>query len=646
MANTEGIRAGRAYVELGIGDKLSAGLKRAQERLKGFGEGVTTWGTRIFAVGSALATPAVAAAKTFATMGDAIAKAAKRTGMGTDALSELGYAAELSGTDVETLEGAVRKMQKTIDAAAGGSKSAEEALAGLGLSAAALKGLSPDQQFTLLAEAVSRIADPTERAVAAMKVFGRSGTSLLPMIEKGAAGLGEMRDEARKLGLSIGGADAAAAERLSDGFDRMWRVLKGVTFQIGAALAPAMSDLLEKAATWVSASITWLRQNSGLILSLAKLAAGVVGAGAALVGVGKAVTVFSSFIGVAGTVLGAMLSPVGMVIAAVGALGGYFLYATGAGGAALDWLGGKFATLKADAMAAYQGIAGALAAGDIGLAAKVLWLTLKMEWTRGVGALTRVWSEWKFGFLKIMSDAWYGAQAIAVTVRYGLEVGWTETTSYLAKAWSAFVWGFKALCIELGSAAQKAWTWIKSVFDDSIDVGAENKKIDEANIDSYRDLAAEQNATARQREADRKKELTDSKKRWHQDVLGIGNARDASRKALDAEQAAAVDAVGTDLADAQKAWADAVAEGKKKGEDAAGNDDGPGKLKGPDDLLNRIGAAAGGLGERVATSLGTFNAARLQGFGTSDALNRTAAACEKTAKNTQKLVDEGEDEFE
>jgi len=40
MADTRGIRAGRAFVELGVSDKLSAGLRRAQKRLEAFGPGM------------------------------------------------------------------------------------------------------------------------------------------------------------------------------------------------------------------------------------------------------------------------------------------------------------------------------------------------------------------------------------------------------------------------------------------------------------------------------------------------------------------------------------------------------------------------------------------------------------------------------
>lgn len=36
MADTQGIRAGRAFVGLGVSDKLTAGLKRTQQPLKTF----------------------------------------------------------------------------------------------------------------------------------------------------------------------------------------------------------------------------------------------------------------------------------------------------------------------------------------------------------------------------------------------------------------------------------------------------------------------------------------------------------------------------------------------------------------------------------------------------------------------------------
>ncbi len=62
MANTRGIKAGRAYVELGVGDKLTAGLKRAQKRLRVFGAGVMNIGTKLAGLGAAMTAPLLGAA--------------------------------------------------------------------------------------------------------------------------------------------------------------------------------------------------------------------------------------------------------------------------------------------------------------------------------------------------------------------------------------------------------------------------------------------------------------------------------------------------------------------------------------------------------------------------------------------------------
>ena len=156
MPSAQGIKAGRAYVELGVGDKLTAGLKRARARLAAFGAGVTSWGTRLFAVGSALAAPAILAAKSFASVGDEVAKMAKRTGMSVEALSELRFVASQTGTEFGTLENAVRKMQRSIYDAGRGLSTQVDALADLGLEFKDLDGLSPEKQFKLMAEAISR----------------------------------------------------------------------------------------------------------------------------------------------------------------------------------------------------------------------------------------------------------------------------------------------------------------------------------------------------------------------------------------------------------------------------------------------------------------------------------------------------------
>ncbi|TWU17985.1 phage tail tape measure protein [Allorhodopirellula heiligendammensis] len=70
--STSGIRAGRAFVELGINDKLSAGLKNAQAKMRAFSAGLQNVVVKLAGAGIALGTPIAFATKIFADFDDAM----------------------------------------------------------------------------------------------------------------------------------------------------------------------------------------------------------------------------------------------------------------------------------------------------------------------------------------------------------------------------------------------------------------------------------------------------------------------------------------------------------------------------------------------------------------------------------------------
>ncbi|MCC7409108.1 MAG: hypothetical protein IT442_13655, partial [Phycisphaeraceae bacterium] len=421
MPPTNAIRAGRAYVELfADSSKLIRGLRLAQAKLEAFGKTVRGLGLKMTALGAAMVAPMLAATKVFAGMGDDVAKMSARTGVSVESLSELGFAAELSGMSLEDLEVSLRKMQKTLVEAASGSAGAVDALAKLGLTAEDLQGLSPDEQLKRIADRLASIRDPALRAALAMEVFGKTGTKLLPLMQDGAAGIEALQRQARELGLTISTQDAKEAERFADTLEVLWKVLRQNVFVIGSALVPLLSKVAERVTKAAVGAAAWIRQNKGLVVSAFQVALGITAAGAAMVATGYAITGLGKAIGVLVTILTGvgsamnlviaglvvLTSPIGLVIAAVTTLGATILYSSGAGGKALEWLGEQFATLKSDAVATFQGIADALAAGDIALAAKVLWLGLKMEWTRGINFLESAWLTFRGAFVSIGVDAW------------------------------------------------------------------------------------------------------------------------------------------------------------------------------------------------------------------------------------------------
>lgn len=486
-AGSGAIRAGRAFVELFTeNSQLVRGLKTGERSVEAFGKKVFAIGAGINAGGAAMMAPIVLAARHFMTAGDGLDKMASRTGMAVEDLSSLGYAAETAGVSSEGFELSLRGMQKTLAAAAGGSSEALSELHKLGLSIGQLSAMSQDDQFRLLADRIGRIPHPANRAVLALGIFGKQGAALLPLLNKGAGGIRNLEQEAYKLGITMSGDQAAAAAKLGDAWGRIKAQLKAVSIQIGAALAPLLTELANSATRYVRVAIDWIRAHRGLISSTFTLVAALTYFGAALTSVGvgliaatyamspliAAVSLLGRGLGVGliaggrmlrfltvesrvllrylGRLLGpvlkagialftagfaaaaaalktgfaAVLTPIGLLTAALVGLGAYLVAQSGVIQAVLGNLSGAFHAIKDDALIAFQGIADALASGDMKLALAIGLTSVQMVWTRFINSLESSW----LGFKKFFLDVWANAS-------HSLSVAILEVTSGFKKAW-------------------------------------------------------------------------------------------------------------------------------------------------------------------------------------------------------------------
>ncbi|MEX2218846.1 MAG: hypothetical protein WD749_08805 [Phycisphaerales bacterium] len=655
MADTRGIRAGRAFVELGVSDKLSAGLKAAQKKLEAFGAGLRSIGTRMAGIGVAAITALLATANAFSTAGDVLDKMSQRTGVSVEALSELGFAADLAGTDLETLEVGLRNMQKSLVGAAKGSDGAGKALGLLGLTVQDLAGLSPDQQFKLLADRIAGVKDPALRASLAMELFGKAGTKLLPLMADGAAGIEAMQEEARKLGLTVSTETARDAAELNDALGTLWKVLKQGVFTIGGALAPTIKELTERITRVVVSATAWIKENKNLVVWALKVAAAVAIAGVAIIalgyiisGIGAALGIVAGIIGgigaafgLIGAAIGAILSPVGLVIAAIVALGGVLVVATGVGVEALAWLGEQFTALREWVGKVVGGIADALAAGDIALAAEILWLSLKVIWQQGVAALNKAWLGAKEFFVSTAYSMWYGALAAAEIVFHALEVGWIETTAFLSKTWTNFATGFQMIWEEASSWVAKRMLEIQGLFDSGLDVDAAKKAVDQQLESRLVELenSAQQSVAARERE--RAAERAQAAALHEATLAGIGQDFEDAQAALKTKTEAGLAESQAALDAARKKLADVIEQARQKREAADAEE--KGRRRTPQDLLAEFEDRLTGLGEAIGKGIsvrGTFNSRAAQGLASdSGTAERTAKATEQTAKHTKRLAD-------
>ncbi len=469
-----------------------------------------------------------------------------------------------------------------------------------------------------------------------------------------------------RLNGAIDGATGTAAKTakvmdsgIGGAFRRLYSAVEGIAIAIGDALSKPLSDM----ADWLSkaaGSITeWIKNHKELIVTAMKVILVVIGVGAALVAMGLLLSTLATAIGgiisvvtaaiavfkIIAAVIAFLVSPVGLVIAAMAALGAYILYATGIAGKAIAWLGEKFGVLKDDAMSAYQGIADALAAGDISLAVKILWLTIKMEWTRGVNYLEKAWLNFRNFFIRIGYDAWHGLLAVVETVWHALEVGWIETTAFFSKAWASFTGFFAKTWERVKSGAQKAWNWIRSLFDDSVDLEAENALVEREKQAALSRIDDEQERKIAEREA---KRMADRQRAAaiHEGTLAqIGQDNLDAHQALDDEYAAKMTENEADLAAARKEWQDALAAARAKRK-ASEKDKGPEGLEGPDELIAKAQEAVSSLGSLGGVSgaievQSTFNAmAAARGMGSGGPVDKIKERVAEIDRNIGVLVQE------
>ena len=115
-------------------------------------------------------------------MGGRLNDLASSTGDTAGNLAILERSFQNAGAGAENVGPAIAKMQKSIQDASEGTAEAVDALALMGLTAADLEGKLPTEQVQIMSAGIAAIDDPTKRAAAAMGVFGKSGSKLLPLL--------------------------------------------------------------------------------------------------------------------------------------------------------------------------------------------------------------------------------------------------------------------------------------------------------------------------------------------------------------------------------------------------------------------------------------------------------------------------------
>lgn len=258
-----------------------AKLDRAIGAMK---RGVAIAGTAVAGLAAGLAALTIKTAN----YGDKIAKASKRVGVSAQTLQELGHAAALSGTSMDEMILGMRRLAAGAYDASQGSKTAVDAFKAIGITVKDNNGNLKTNETLLIEslEGLANLKDMTLRTALAQKIFGRSGTNMLPMLEGGAAGIKAMMKEARDLGLTLDQDALKASEDFNDALLRLKSMVSSLVMMVVSRLMPAITEWIDQAREWITQNKELVKQRLPEILGQIASALKTIGRAISIIGKG------------------------------------------------------------------------------------------------------------------------------------------------------------------------------------------------------------------------------------------------------------------------------------------------------------------------------------------------------------------------
>ncbi len=251
-------------------------------------------------------------------LGSRVNDLSAKLGVGTDELQQFQFAAGLVGVEGESAAQALGFLNKNMGEALSGGAEQAKTFAELGVKLKDTHGdvrelgdVIPD-----LADAFKGMNSQQERTATAMKLFGKSGAQLLPLLQDGSEGLAKMKEEFELLGGGMQKDFIEKADEAGDEIDKMKFAMTGLKSRIALAVLPTVTEFAKKGQALTIGMIKMTKETN-----LAKFAWGALGIVMAAAFV-KMIIGWTKFLGLipkGGNIWSSLfkLGEIGLIIAAV-----------------------------------------------------------------------------------------------------------------------------------------------------------------------------------------------------------------------------------------------------------------------------------------------------------------------------------------
>lgn len=179
---------------------------------------------------------------------DSLITEGNQFGIDTDTLQEWGYASRFIDTEVSTMTSGMKKL---TTAYAKGNKAKKKSVTltkGVTVSLKKENGeIKTQSEFYLdVVDQLHGMTNVAQRNAAAQKIFGKSYTDMIPLIESGTGALRQYSAEARDMGIIISSENVGALGQFDDQMQKLNAQFAAIKTNIAVAFLPILETVAER----------------------------------------------------------------------------------------------------------------------------------------------------------------------------------------------------------------------------------------------------------------------------------------------------------------------------------------------------------------------------------------------------------------
>lgn len=179
-----------------------------------------------------------------------ILRTSNRLGVATEKFQEFTFAARTFGATSEDVSDVIKDFGIRVGEAAEGAEGMKIALSRIGLEAAELIKLSPEQQFEALADAVRDSRADLAR-LSLDELVSDPGIRMIEVLNLGSDGLKQMAEEARELNVVLSESELDNMAQAAKDVEKLKAAFEGLLNEVIVELAPLMKEFLSATLTGV-----------------------------------------------------------------------------------------------------------------------------------------------------------------------------------------------------------------------------------------------------------------------------------------------------------------------------------------------------------------------------------------------------------